>query len=365
MRISPVAAFTFALASLSAVSALADETPKGWFLAGAAPADYEARLDREIVRVGRASALLRAREAPKGFGTMMQTFGASEMAGKRWRMTAWVRSERVEHWAGLWMRVDSDTKMAATFDNMQARPIKGTTPWTQYAVVLDVPKDAKTIAFGVLLDGKGTLWVDSFDFQEVGTHIPTTDLLSGGFRGPLTNLGFESGPDDKLPKGWLAAGEQPADFEMRTVRPGHTGGAAAVLRATKRPGGFGTLMQTASAEPYRGKRVRMSAWARSEAVSHGWAGLWFRVDDRTGTSTAFDNMKDRALTGTTPWRRYEIVLDVAPDATLIAFGALLTGEGAITIDDFAFEIVDASVPITDVLKREEATTRPVNTGFEL
>jgi hypothetical protein len=364
MRTCSIFTLALTLAWSSTVLAADDGPPKGWLLAGAAPSDYVATIDRSAPRVGQASAVLRARDTPRGFGTLMQTFDAKKLAGKRYRMTAWVRSEGVEQWAGLWMRVDSEVKMGVSFDNMQARPIKGTTPWTKHAIVLDVPKDATLIAFGVLLDGKGAIWVDEFDFNEVGTHVPTTDLLTGGYRGAMSNLDFELGPIDKLPTGWLAAGERPTAFEMHTVRPGRMGGAGALLRAKGRPEGFGTLMQLASAEAYRGKRVRMTAWARSDGVTGGWAGLWFRVDDRSSSTIAFDNMEDRAITGTTPWRRYEIVLDVAPNAVAVAFGVLLTGEGAVTVDDFTFEVVDASVPVTDTLKREKATTFPVNTGFE-
>ena len=36
-------------------------------------------------------------------------------------------------WAGLWMRVDKGKDMVA-FDNMQDRPIKGTTDWQRYYI---------------------------------------------------------------------------------------------------------------------------------------------------------------------------------------------------------------------------------------
>jgi hypothetical protein len=61
---------------------------------------------------------------------------------------------------------------------------------------------------------------------------------------------------------------------------------------------------------------------------------------------AFDNMQDRPITGTKDWTRYEVVVDVAPEATDIAFGALLSGSGHLWIDDLAFEIVGPKVPTT-------------------
>ena len=70
-------------------------------------------------------------------------------------------------WAGLWMRVDVDSRPVA-FDNMGKRPVKGRTDWKQYSVVLDVPNDATNINFGFLIAGEGTLWGDELNFEVIG-----------------------------------------------------------------------------------------------------------------------------------------------------------------------------------------------------
>jgi hypothetical protein len=124
----------------------------------------------------------------------MQQFSAAQYAGKRVRLSAWVKSENANDWAGLWMRVDNGTKSVA-FDNMQDRAIKGTSDWQNYAVVLDVPKDATGIFFGILVSKSGTVWLNSVQFEIVGMDVPVTDMWagSGSFQqhsGP-TNLNFE------------------------------------------------------------------------------------------------------------------------------------------------------------------------------
>jgi hypothetical protein len=166
--------------------------PLGWFAAGARPSDYDMTIDKGVTHEGRAAGLLRAKGTPGGFGTLMQTFSAERYRGKRVRMSAWAKAESVDRWAGLWMRVDAENKQRSTFDNMQRRPIKGTVAWKRYEVVLDVPSDALRIAFGVLLDGVGAVWVDDFRFEEVDDSVPTTDLVHGSSV-PLAprNLGFE------------------------------------------------------------------------------------------------------------------------------------------------------------------------------
>ncbi|MCA9492492.1 MAG: hypothetical protein KC621_21310 [Myxococcales bacterium] len=131
-----------------------------------------------------------------------------------------------------------------SFDNMQERPIRGTQDWTRHEIVLDVPTGATNIAFGILVAGKGTVWID-----------------------------------------------------------------------------------------------------------------------RGAESVAFDNMQDRALGGTQPWARHSVVLDVPKDATALVYGALLSGRGRVWVDDVRLEVVDRTVPVTDLkAKRLEG---PANLDFEL
>jgi hypothetical protein len=150
--------------------------PEGWILAGSDRSSYTADRDTTVKHGASASALLASTKPATGFGTMMQMFDAAGYTGKRMRLSGWVKSETVASWAGLWMRVDgngSPSKMLA-FDNMQSRGIKGTTDWTRYEVVLDVADDAKAVAFGVLLDGEGKVWLSDVKFESVPLSVPTT-----------------------------------------------------------------------------------------------------------------------------------------------------------------------------------------------
>ncbi|PFK43207.1 AraC family transcriptional regulator [Bacillus cereus] len=152
--------------------------PKGWVLSGSHPTEYEMGLDYETVHQGRASACIQAREGVThgGFTTLMQIFKADKYRGKRLRLTAFIKSEGVKDWAGLWMRVDGKDTEPLAMDNMQNRPIKNTSNWQPYSVVLDIKEEALGIAFGILLSGKGFIWADSFRLDEVDEKVPSTDL---------------------------------------------------------------------------------------------------------------------------------------------------------------------------------------------
>jgi beta-lactamase regulating signal transducer with metallopeptidase domain len=116
---------SFGLKLVQAQSAApVNHAPNGWFMAGSKPANYQTGVDRAMVENGLPSAFLKsAVPTTDGFGTLMQTISASEYAGKRVRLRAWVRSQDVSDWAGVWLRVDRGNTMVA-FDNMQNRPIK-------------------------------------------------------------------------------------------------------------------------------------------------------------------------------------------------------------------------------------------------
>ena len=187
-------AFLSAVAVMAAVCSLTvlAQSPAGWSKAGSHPADYDMGVDRDSAFTGSSSGLIKSNKPdPQGFGTYMQVFDATEYRGKRLRLSAYVKSEQLEKWAGLWMRVDRDKKPMA-FDNMQERPIKGTQGWTQHTIVLDVDSKATAVAFGILLSGRGAVWIDDVTFDIVGEDVAVTDLQK--LAGSPRNLDFESGP---------------------------------------------------------------------------------------------------------------------------------------------------------------------------
>jgi len=79
------------------------------------------------------------------------------------------------------MRIDKGSEVVG-FDNMQSRPLKGTADWQSFDVVLDVPKDATSISFGVLLTGSGSVWVSNASFETVGDDVALTDKPLGDNR---------------------------------------------------------------------------------------------------------------------------------------------------------------------------------------
>lgn len=153
---------------------------KSWVKKGSRPDEYEIGIDDRITYTNKRSALLKSVvDQAGGFGTLMQSFKADAYRDKRVRFSAAVKTTDVTGWAGLWMRVDGprhDKSLA--FDNMEKRPITGTTDWQTYEVVLDVPAEATLISFGILVHGTGQAWISDVCFEVVNETVLVTAIRS-------------------------------------------------------------------------------------------------------------------------------------------------------------------------------------------
>jgi hypothetical protein len=146
-----------------------------WYLAGSTPSAYAMGFDSSTTCNGGPGLHLSSSTAMGSqFGTAMTEKAPGAWAGKRLRITGWAKAGDVTGWAGLWMRVDTVQTMGAAFDNMQCRPISGTTGWEQYQVVLDVASNAADVAYGILLTDDGEVWLDGVAVEVVDTSVPVT-----------------------------------------------------------------------------------------------------------------------------------------------------------------------------------------------
>ncbi len=80
---------------------------------------------------------------------------------------------------------------AGYFDNMNDRPIKGQTDGTEYSLVVNVPENATGIAFGLMLSGKGQVWLVDLSFDEVDESVALTGSYTMRAGKKAKNLNFE------------------------------------------------------------------------------------------------------------------------------------------------------------------------------
>ncbi|WP_110928945.1 helix-turn-helix transcriptional regulator [Bacillus massiliglaciei] len=193
-------------------------------------------------------------------------------------------------------------------------------------------------------------------------------LPPGKYRKVMNDLRKKKEENDmnaqKNVKGWRLSGSHPERYELKTdSHVFHSGTQSGLLYAKGDldEQHFGTMMQSFQADRYKGKRIRMSCFLKTEQVTK--CGAWLRIDNRAGDAVQFDNMDNRPIHGTADWNHYSIVLDVPEDSSSIHFGVLLAGKGKVWADSFRFEEATDKEPVTNILPDAQLPKDPVNLEF--
>lgn len=100
---------------------------------------------------------LRCTSAAPGYVAARFNFPLDGLRGKTARLFAQVKVENVSDSARLWLRVDKPSQMGWQSDDMEDRPLKGTSDWVTVVVTVDVPEDASSLFGGIALVGSGTI----------------------------------------------------------------------------------------------------------------------------------------------------------------------------------------------------------------
>jgi erythromycin esterase len=180
---------------------------------------------------------------------------------------------------------------------------------------------------------------------------------------------------EQFAEGWSGPKKGAGDYEAGLdTQVKHGGKSSAYLKTTaEQPSPFFSLLvQNFAADEYRGKRLRMTAFVKSQDVEDR-AGLVMQVDGKEMTMLALDTMSARPIKGSNDWNEYQIVLDVPDEAAEIVFGLRCFGKGQVWVDDFKFETVGQDVATTGMSARSQKRQRelatdlsqgPRNLGFE-
>ena len=177
-----------------------------------------------------------------------------------------------------------------------------------------------------------------------------------------------------LPVGWAFEGPRldydvGVDTEMR-----YSSGRPALIRSrfsidhpihAQSRNSLGALYQELDATTYRGKRLRLQADLRTEAVV-GAATIWLQVDRTLHRDILVrDNMEERAvdgaLSGSQGWRTRRVVLDVPLEAGVIHYGFYLRGSGSVWAGGFVLREAEVGELVTKAPKR--LLKEPVNLDF--
>ncbi|UCH96753.1 MAG: erythromycin esterase family protein, partial [Candidatus Aminicenantes bacterium] len=186
------------------------------------------------------------------------------------------------------------------------------------------------------------------------------------------NLDFEVFTQNLKPKFWFIGGRGYEGVIDKEVV--YSGKVSLRLECNSTKRQFGVVTSSFPIESARGKKLKYKGFIKTENVEEGFAGLWWRVDGKEGEEhkiLAFDNMKDRGVTKTTPWRQYVIELAIPEEVTNINFGGILTGTGkawfdqlSITLDGKPYQQIkpEPIVPQKQDLEWIRANAIPIKTA---
>jgi len=179
----------------------------------------------------------------------------------------------------------------------------------------------------------------------------------------------QNGSTLRVPEGWSVSGSRTEAYAMGVDEAE----GAALIRCkygaddpafTDKFNAFSTLMQSITADAYRGKRIRLTADLKAVDVD-GAAAMWMRVDGARKDSLRFDNMETRSadgvLHGTSSWSARGIILDIPDEADSIHFGFYLRGTGSAWARDFDLSEVGEDVSVTAGSRPERS--KPINLDF--
>jgi hypothetical protein len=212
---------------------------------------------------------------------------------------------------------------------MQNRPVRGTSDWSRYEIVLDVPESATDVVIGGLVVGKGTLWLDNLRLEEVDKGVELTGYVT---LNSADNLDFEA----SLGGWWSYQGEVNADRDIR-----YGGNASAHIRAKEIPSEQepaimgATFTQAIIADAYRNRNVKISAYLKTRDV-----------EGKAALAATFADMQDQhsaasePISGTSDWVRREVTVPVPSEGGQLSFGVSIEGEGEAWIDDVQIEVIE-------------------------
>ncbi|MGC4039424.1 MAG: S41 family peptidase [Flavobacterium sp.] len=111
---------------------------------------------------------------------------------------------------------------------------------------------------------------------------------------------------------------------------------------------------------YKGKKIKLSGFLKTDNVTDGFAGLWLRLDP----SVNFDNMRDKAIKGTNDWKEFSVELQMKPEATeRIALGGLLVGKGTVWIDGLKVSIDGRDIDRAEIFEKNKFPADLDNSEF--
>jgi hypothetical protein len=341
---------------------LNDRLPKHWTFEGANTDEYAVGIDATTPYNGKPSLLIQSADADlEDYFRLYQVVNLSDWHGQRLRVSGFFRSEAVASHGVISISVYTQTNELLVYDAMIDRSLRGDNEWQKLETVFDVPANARFVYFGPTLWGPGKLWAAEFHVEVVSRDVQRTDLHGhvellpdGPIDLEIPEIGTGSPREYfKAARGWRYDSSPEALYRCERVPTAFGELAAWTITSkgeqkpvtTDRDTVVGYVMQTFSAVPFRGKKIKFSAQIKSENCNDR-CGLVLMVQGPFYRWKSIATMQEECATGTSDWHEYSRVLAVSEQAYSIAIWLQLDGGGKGWFSDIRVTEADVDEKVT-------------------
>jgi len=137
--------------------------PEGWFtFEHAIEPSYKFVIDTANPHTGSRSLRI-DNYGPDVYGAVAQSLDAFGYAGKTARFSGWLRTRETSEGGAVLTLTALMSGATIAHNFMEQTPVKGTTPWQRYTIMLKIPAGTDRVEVGAMLQGKGSLWLDDVE----------------------------------------------------------------------------------------------------------------------------------------------------------------------------------------------------------
>ena len=311
----------------------------------AASGKLDSALDKATKRSGAQAAQITSIDS-NARGWLQRNFQIQ--GGKRYRISAWVKADRVSKSAGLraklfdsgnkYFPMDGNPYLANTVGDLIFFREGGTYQWQEVSGWFDAPADTARVMVDLMLEGTGTVWWDDLTIEEIDPSTMDEEQVDQIANSEGFERGF-NGFNQHSVTGTLNFG---LDQEHK-----HGGNIAAKVSSSTSTA-RGWLKKTFPIEG--GKKYLLRVWTRGEKLLGAGAGLrgklynsankYLPMEDNPFLANRVGDLVFFKLNGSYNWRQAGGWFDTPLDAKTITIDLMLEGSGTVWWDDLTLEQVE-------------------------
>lgn len=321
--------------------------PANWSFATSQPKIYRMGYDKVANSQTPRSLVIRSlKPSAEGFAGLSQKCDATPYRGQRVRISVWIKTDGANGAAQFYFLVNDQAgdKLAYGADG-----VGGSRYWRQYAAVVDVPEEAATLSYSMMLLGSGKACFNDLQINVVPNTVNLKQLQLPDFSAmPRFKPGslLAADPEESLKS---LVGPNNADVSLE-----ESGAEGRVLKFDLMRGKPGRIRFTTIAEDYAGKKLRLRVRLKTDDLQGGKVTIYFNSSSLSNNDLF--GAWSKPISGTTDWKDYDCVIPISGQKATVMAGIFAQGEsGSVFLKSFDLSLADDSPPGGEGFKFEQQT----------